>query len=441
MNLRIWAAAAALAAVLLLRFVLDVVYLLPSPVGDSEFFLTASINLCSSGFFGTTVYPIDPSGQARMIWHGFVSPMLYSALNAGCSARGYYLVAWGLQLLTCASVLLLARARGQSFVPAVGMAFLALAAQMTIGFRPEALAVLLIVLAEIAIQFRQYAVLGALAGTLACTQPTVAALYAVSMALLRPELLRQWLPAASGAIAAVLLLLFIYPFPAADLLTGILLQARKLIGRHDGSLVSYYLLLPSLPVWGLLLLGAAALAVRKRPMLLLITPLAWFFGPRVPPAFYNLIPLCILLAGYCLEAYPARIAGHVGMACLLVGAAGLGFVSLRDVLTVQRFGDTFPQTRSQVATLVAGGAHLAPVSSIVALTNPELEITNPRRAPVPAGSGGHEVSIVAANGTPRAPCAAATRDVSLRLGTVKLFNSNSGWMIHACPDGSANPAH
>lgn len=435
---RAWAAAAALAAALLLRFVMDAVFLLPSPVGDSGFFLTASINLCSSGFFGTTAYPIDPSGQARMIWHGFVSPMLYSTLNVGCSARGYYLIAWGLQLLTCASVLLLARARGQSFAPAVGMAFLALAAQVTIGFRPEAVAVLLIVLAELALQFRQYAVLGALAGTLACTQPTVAAIYAVSMVLLRPELLRQWLPVAGGAIAAVLLLFWIYPFPVGDLLIGILLQAKKLVGRADGSLLSYYLLLPSLPAWGLLLLGTAALAARRRPMLLLIAPLAWFFGPRVPPVFYNLIPLCILLVAFCLEAYPARIAGYVGMASLLVGAAGLGFVSLRDVLTVQRFGDTFPQTRAQVAALVDSGAHLVHVSSIVALTNPELQTTNPRRASVRAAAGGNEVSIVAVNGTPRAPCAAATRDVSLRLGTVKLFNSNSGWMIHICPDTGAH---
>ncbi|MEJ0086743.1 MAG: hypothetical protein WDO72_13735 [Pseudomonadota bacterium] len=433
MNWRVVTAATALAAVLLLRFVLDVVFLLPSPVGDSEFFLTASVNLCSDGFFGTTVYPIDPTGQARMIWHGFVSPMLYSTLNTGCSARGYYLVAWGIQLLTCASVLLLlARARGLSFVPAVGMAFLTLAAQVAIGFRPEALAVLLIVLAEIALQYRQYAVFGAIAGILACTQPTVAAIYAVSMLLLRPELLRQWLPAAGGGIAAVLLLFWIYPFPAADLLTGILLQGKKLIGRGDGSLVSYYLLQPSLPAWGLLLLGTAALAARKRPMLLLITPLVWFLGPRVPPVFYNLIPLCILLVAFCLATYSARIAGYLGMACLLVGATGLGFVSLRDVLTAQRFGDTFAQTRAQVAALVAGGTHLAHVSSIVALTNPELAITNPRRVPAPAGTGGAEVSIVAVNGAPRAPCAVGTRDVSLGLGTVKLFNSNSGWMIYVC---------
>lgn len=427
-----WVAAAALVAVLLLRFVLEVVYLLPSPVGDSEFFLTSSVNLCSNGFFGTSAYPIDPSGQARYVWHGFVSPMLYSALDVGCSARGYYLVAWVLQLLTCASVMLFARVRGMSLVPAVGMAFLVLAAQTTIGFRPEAVAVLLIILAEIAIQFRQYAALGALAGTLACTQPTVAAIYAVAMVLLRPELLRQWLPAAAGAIAAVLLLLWIYPFPPADLLAGILLQAKKLVGRDDGSVVSYYLLLPSLPAWGLLLLGVVTLAARQRPLLLLLAPLVWFFGPRVPPVYYNLIPLCVLLVAFCLATASVRIAGYVGMASLLVGATGLGFVSLRDGLTVQRFGDTFSQTRSQVAALVAGGANLAEVSSIVALTNPELEITNPRRAPPPVVVGGDHVSIAAVNGMPRAPCAATPRDVSLYLGTIKLFKSNSGWMIHVC---------
>ena len=113
-----------------------------------------------------------------------------------------------------------------------------------------------------------------------------------------------------------------YPFPAADLLTGILLQAKKLIGRDDGGLLSYYLLLPSLPAWGLLLLGTAALAAR-RPMLL--SSHRWRgFEPRVPPVFYNLIPLCILLVAYCLGAFPARIPGYVGMASLLVGAPDWG---------------------------------------------------------------------------------------------------------------------
>ena len=436
-NRPVWAATVAVAvvmvAVLLLRFVLDVAFLLPSPVGDSEFFLTSSVNLCSSGFFGTSVYPIDPTGQARMIWHGFVSPMLYSALDVGCSARGYYLVAWGIQLLTCAAVVLLARARDLKLLPTLGMALLTLAAQVAIGFRPESVALLLMILAEIAVRFRQPAILGAIAGTLACTQPTVAAMYALTMALLRPELLRRWLPVACGAIAAALLLLILYPFPVADLLTGILLQAKKLIGRADGSLVSYYLLQPALPAWGLLLLAAIALAVRKRPMLLLIVPVAWFFGPRVPPVFYNLIPLCILLVAFCLETCPPRLAGYVGMASLLVGAAGLGFVSLRDVLTAQRFGDTYSHTRSEVAALVASGANLVHVSSIVALTNPELEITNPRRQAHGSASG-RNLSIVAVNGAPQAPCVAETRDVSLKMGSIRLFNSNSGWMIYVCPD-------
>ncbi len=77
-----------------------------------------------------------------------------------------------------------------------------------------------------------------------------------------------------GRFAAV----FDVSVPAADLLTGILLQAKKLIGRDDGGLLSYYVLLPSLPAWGLLLLGTAALAASKRPMLLLIARLAWYFG-------------------------------------------------------------------------------------------------------------------------------------------------------------------
>src|ERR1700690_3988513 len=138
-------------AVLILRFLIEAIWLLPSPVGDSAFFLTASVNYCQSGFFGTTAFPIDPTGHSRMVWHGFVSPMLFSALNPACTAPVYYMILWLVKALTAAAILRLSRKRRYSPLTMLGLAIFTLAAQSFIAFRPECFAILLIVLAELAI--------------------------------------------------------------------------------------------------------------------------------------------------------------------------------------------------------------------------------------------------------------------------------------------------
>lgn len=429
-------------AVLTLRFFVEFMFLLPSPVGDAAYFLTASANYCQSGFLGTTIYPIDPTGQARMIWHGFVSPMLYSALNLGCGARDYYLTLWVIQALTTAAILLLARRRQLSMLSTVGLAFFALAAQTNIYFRPECLAILLVILAEIAIEREGYFSLGAVLGILLCTQPTAAGLCGISLVILRPYLVKHWIAIAGGGLMAVFVLLLTYPFPAIDLVGGIRLQAQRLIGRTDGGVLSYYLLMPSLPAWSLVLLAACILAARRNPYLIVLLPLLWFFGPRVPPVYYNLVPLCLLFVIVTMTRTSPAAAGVLGTACLIVGVLGLGFVSVRDILTINRYGDTFRATSDQVTRLVANGANFKTVPPFLALTNPAQRFTDPTlKVGKAAATEGSAVNIFAANGMPVSPCPAAdsnAQSVSLAIGGLTLFRSNSGWMIYVCPGPSGN---
>jgi hypothetical protein len=426
---------AVLIAALALRFVAEVICLLPSPVGDSGFFITASANYCGSGFLGTTAYQIDPTGQSRMVWHGFVSTMLFGAAGASCGARSYYFVLWMLQAATLGAVLVLARLRGYSVAATAGLALFALAAQTACGFRPETLAILLVVLAEIALARSWYLVLGALAGTLLCTQPTVAGIYALSTLILRPELLKRSLPIGAAAALTTAALLALYPFPVADLVEGIRLQAVRLVGRSDGSVLSYYLLNTSLPGWGLLFLASVAAAVRRTPWFLLMVPVLWFFGPRVPPVFYNLVPPSVMLIAVIFERSPA-VANWIGILGAGVALLGLGFVNTRDLMTAYRYGDTFVATSVRVATLAREGRTFDSFPPLLALTNPELRLTDPRVHPrysSAAAPGG--LNIFAVNGMPRPPCPSespAETAVSLPIGKKILFNSNSGWMIYVC---------
>jgi hypothetical protein len=371
-----------------------------------------------------------------MVWHGFVSPMLFGAASVSCNARSFYALLWALKAATLAAVGVLAQRRRCSPVATLGLAVFVLAAQTVSGFRPETLAILFVVLAEIAICTDWPVALGVLAASLLCTQPTVAGLYGLSLLLLRPELIRFWRPIVSGALVTLAVLLALYPFPVVDLVNGIRLQAVRLIGRSDGSLGGYYVLNPALPGWGLLLAAAAAMAVRRRPMWLLLVPVMWFFGPRVPPVYYNLVPLTVVLLAFALESAPPAAAARLGFAALAVGALGLGFATTRDLLTAHGYGNTFEATRARVAALAHTGHRFVAVAPMIALTNPDLRLTDPTAAAARSNAAADPaVDLYAVNGMPHPPCPVHPPDdgpFSLSIVGRRVFNSNSGWMIYVC---------
>src|ERR1700728_2428181 len=119
---RTTAALSILGAALALRFIIEWIWLLPSPVADSAYFVTASVNYCRNGFLGTTAFSIDPSGQSRMVWHGFVSPMLLGALNFECRSSTFYVLLWGEKAITASAIVFLAYRRGWSLLAMSGLA-------------------------------------------------------------------------------------------------------------------------------------------------------------------------------------------------------------------------------------------------------------------------------------------------------------------------------
>jgi hypothetical protein len=426
----------ALGMALAFRLPIESIWLLPSPVGDPAYFLTASANYCRSGFLGTTAFPIDPSGHSRMVWHGFVSPMLFGAMNFACKAPTYYVMLWGIKALTIVGIVLLAHRRLYPTVTLCGLAWFTLAAQSLIGFRPETLAIFLIVLTELAFELNQHVLLGAVLGTLLCTQPTVAGLHALVLLIARPKLLRRhWLQIGVGYASAVLVLMSLYPYPVSDLITGIQLHAKLLFDRSDGSLLGYYVLVPFLPAWSVLFLAAWALAAVRNPLLIALGPALWFFGPRLPPTYYNLIPICLVLMVVASTQSSRRAAHVLGATSLVVGALGLGFLTARDVLTIYRYGDTFRSTSVAVAQLVTQGATFEQAPAFLALTNPALGVTDPNgMRGTTSSSEKPEMRLYSVNGRPRSPCPGTqpSLPVSLAIGHVTLFNSNSGWMVYPC---------
>lgn len=435
-NVRLrWGLFVVLGVALVIRLAIEAFWLLPSPVADTVYFLTASINYCQSGFLGTTTFPIDPTGHARMVWHGFVSPMLFGLFSPGCSALGFYVTLWAIKAVTTAGIVRLSHARQAAPLSICGLAAFTLAAQTLIAFRPETLGILFIVLSELAFEYEFPVLFGVVLGSLLCTQPTVAGLYGLVLLIARFKWLwERRLSICAGYLGAVVVLLTWYPFPLRDLITGIGLQAKLLIGRTDGSVWWYYIVVPFLPLWGALFLISWAYLIARNWLFLLLAPAFWYFGPRLPPTYYNLIPINIALMTIASTRLSKRANSFIALASLAIGSLGLGMLTMRDVLTIARYGDTFHATRGLVSKIIDNGARLdSSRASFIALTNPNLRVTDPNVAPA-HGSTGKMIEVFSVNGRRASPCGSqASHDaVSLGIGRFTLFNTNSGWMIYVC---------
>lgn len=415
---------------------LEGVFLLPVPFGDPVLFLASAKNHCETGFFGTSLYPLDPTGQHRYVWHGILSPLLHSALSPSCSLVGFYLVSFWIKAVS--AWLTWQIGRHYRWAPSVTTAgvLLVLAAQSQIGFRPETLAVGIMLGVELALLRQRQSIALALIAALAWTQPTVFGLYVIFNVLVRTPVMvamLSWRPLVSS-VAVSALMVAIYPFPVVDLFYGIISQAQINAGRGDESgLWTFYVFTHFMPFWILPFIVALAWLTWRRPLLVLMWPAIWWFGPRVPPTNYNLIALlpilslCALAAGNAMTG--VRIKTLLSILLYTVGLLGLSQLFLRDALTLVNVGNGVEEARALINNdLEASDARVAHADGITHLLvgADRLEEAAQRKAP-------RELSYHQVSGMPDNPCAEQIPNVEgLSMFGKKIFNTTSGWQVYRC---------
>ncbi|MGV3499172.1 MAG: hypothetical protein ACO1OR_10135 [Hydrogenophaga sp.] len=248
---------------------------LPAPQGDGVLFASVAQYHCSNGQFGTPIFPLDPSGSYRYVWHGIGWPWLLSLLNPQCSISGGFMALTLVMLSTLGLV-------GWGFggrhrVGAFLLAVVVLALQAKLGFRPETLAIMLVLLAHALRSRADPWIAAGVLSLLAWVQPTVAVLAAAHavLTLQGPEWRRlaRGLPLGLPALVVMhALIVLAYPFPIADLMQGLGLQGRQFAQRDDGSLFVYFVRSDFFPLLGLAMCAALSLSAWRRPVLLLLLP-------------------------------------------------------------------------------------------------------------------------------------------------------------------------
>lgn len=362
------AVAATGAALLVARLLLGLLIQYPAPSGDSVLFASVAHYHCGTGRFETPIFPLDPAGGIRYVWHGIGHPALLSWLSPTCDVAGLY-VAQTLILLAAGALAWVAVTPRRGRLTAALFALVVMALLLKQGFRPETSATVLALLAEW-MRARQRSTAWVLAvGLQAWVQPTTFILYLawVLLSTDAAELRRLWRQAPVWLPLSLLLqagVWLAYPFPLQDLLQGLSQQGRTFAQRSDGSFFLYLIRSDFFPLFGLLFAAVFALAARGRLRLLLLLPLLWFYGWRVPPTYYNLVPVFawLLLALLLREEDKATGAADADRhltATLLAGAllalAGLSQSVLRDISSWYQFGGTHAMARQHWTNFVSRG--------------------------------------------------------------------------------------
>lgn len=419
------------ASLVLLRATFELGFLLPVPLGDSVIFLEASVHLCRTGEFANGYLAIEALGTRDFVWHGYLSPWLYGLLSWDCRPRSFYLLNFGLKLLTAALLLRALAANGQSFVVASSVALLAFAVQSLVGFRPESLALLWIVLSYWALLRGRDGLAAAAAALLLWTQPTLFLLFGVTALLAETEACLRALRRGAWLIGLGVagVLAWLYPHSLLDLGRGLWFQARHLAGRDGSGAVPYLLLTHFLPFWSLVFAWAWWLRVRHAPLFALSAVPYWWFGLRVPFAAYNLYSWLPWMVWLGLQQATPAARFRLAIAALSIAVAGLGLASARDLATVWREGDSYARARQQFLSDWSS-PHLRVLAfpTYARLWAPLAESEQQAKTRVRA-----EVRHFPVSGAASSPCPTQVAKVPPTvLFGIELFRSNSGWMTYRC---------
>lgn len=295
----------------------------PIPDGDAAAFLPHALGVLR-GYGLTNVFwsrglEIDPIGEGRLIWHGFLYPLALSWFAPKPSAAGV-LAADGLLggitiFVAGTCVLLTRRWRADSTIPVshvvlaiLGATAIAAVVTSTAG-RPESLCVLFVALIGRMLArpapWRD-AVIGVLLGALAVTSPVVAAMAGCFVMIVRASA-SDWrgawrtmaLTAVPAAATAALCFVALYPWSMTVWIQGMLTHSTVALTGTNAppltALAHYMIANPATPGIGalvLLAIGAIAKPSWRSPLalaaLVALLALAGVFVIRSPEKVYYL---------------------------------------------------------------------------------------------------------------------------------------------------------
>lgn len=290
-------------ALVSLRLGIYVVLQFPAPVGDGLLFASVSHYHCAEGIFKTPIFPWADS--PRYIWHGIAQPALLSLLSYECTIAGVY-TALAILMAATAVICMYCNTIFKNKLLTAVFTISTFALQAKLDFRPETLAIILVIISEIFIHRKS--ALFALAFTpIAWTQPSSFIVYAAWLLVFHKDFIFRrdsnfYLQVVVIVVVINSTFLVLYPFPIADHINALWNHGHATGGRIIGSdpldradLQGYLLISHFYPLFGVIFFALSVTLLLEYSLVICLFLPVWWSLIQAPLQYYLYTPFFVAM--------------------------------------------------------------------------------------------------------------------------------------------------
>ena len=433
---------------LVVIFILEVVYYLPSPTGDDLWFLKLSFNICRDDVFVVTNYNVFKHNAETLKYttHGWLGPYLQGKLNFNCSLKGLFLFSFFIKLFTSLFLFLYFNQIKFNKIYSIVIILATLLVQLKLQFRIETFTILLYSILFYYFVKKNYLISGFIISLIFFSQPVLLVIIGlIGFLVFLQEIKKNLLFLITGFSIGFFLLLYIYPYTFNDYLAGLWEhrgafnnQTLLVGGLNKGyiyNLFQYYIIAHFYPLLGIIILLLIFLIIKNKPILSLSLPLLFYFGPNVPSSNYVLISLVPFLTLIYLglsknKSKSKSIDNKLYLIILLISLLGFAQYFSRNILTVINYSNQIFKTKDFLLTNI-NNIERFPGFSFLLDEKLKFISMGDKKELIET----YKYKTFSVNGS-RNPCPNnefnKLKKHHLTILSYKIFNSNSGYGIWIC---------
>ncbi len=410
-------------------FVIEVIYLLPSPTGDEKYFINLIVNICNFNSFEVETTPQAQRGNPEWKMHGYLGFYILSKLNYSCETNIYFLLNYFLKILSVLLGFLIFKKNNLSLFNNLLCLFTIIVCQLYAPFRPETFSIFIYLLVLYLFCNKNFYLVGFFISALFFTHPTIFYLFGLIFLLNEYKIIFKNLKQLFiGFLIGIFIIHFTYEYSFFDYL----LAPFNNSGTYNISvfkfdhLLEHYILNKKAPFFLLFFLFIYFLTFKINKLMILTLPFIFFFGPMTGLHEYNLIALVPLLL-FVISKKTQPIIKLKFIFTLVIILMLTPYLS-RNVYTIMYYGNNFNLTSKFIDNNLPNIRHLP---SFVKFTNPNIKLKKSIQ-PENINFEDNFIDLYDVSGNRKGCKTLSDKKPGKKILSKKIFNSNSGYDVYVC---------
>ena len=420
---------------LLTLFIIQVIFLLPSPYGDSVWFLKLTFNICRDNLFLGTKTGAELRSSINIDWvnHGWVYQYLLAKFNLSCSLRGIFFFNYILIIITSLIGYKILHDKEKNYLIKILILLLISLFQISLQFRPEVFTIFLSVLLIYSFERNHKFLIGFIFATLFFSQPVIMCFLGLfSLIFYLEKIIKNFFSILFGSFLLFIILTYIYPYTLVDYINGLLNNSGTwMVGTKTNWLkdfYTYYIEAYFTPLWGLLFFLIILSHIYKNYYFLVALPFIYYFGIRTPMSNYVLIGITpfLLLCRYNVVFKLKK--NFLILFLILTVFSGFAQYLARNLLTIYFFHNELKNTKIFIDQNTNKINYIPTFGFMI---NKDIKLNNEE---IKKNLYKPTFDIWSVNGI-KNPCPNNIlnyKDHAIYLFGKKVFNSNAGYGIWVC---------